>query len=394
MYYRISKKPGNITSWGPLKKVRANTKGQHGYTYPNPQFLSKEKQLYLFWRGGNAMPTFSTTRNLKYWSKAQTLIKAGEYTRPYIKIESNGKDTIHFAFTDGHPDENQTSIYYSYYKKGSFYKADGTSLGSRQNLPIDFNNADKIYDAAANSGVRAWVHDVAYDSTGKPIIVFTTFPSPNNHRYYYARFNGKTWISKEISGAGGSFSAPPAEPKYSGGIVLDHEDPSTVFLSRQIGKFFQIEKWYTTDKGNSWSSERLTHTRTKNVRPFATRGIKSGDMGLIWMSGTYKHFRKYSTSLRAIFRRKSKNQPPQALFRASDIKGKAPMKVIFNAKPSRDKDGRIVRYRWSFRDKTPRIVGPTKLEHTFTKRGRFFVILDVTDNKGKRAQYGREIIVQ
>lgn len=395
MFYRITKRPADITSWEPPRKVgvNVNKKEKIGYTYANPQYLSNEKKLYLFWRGGNRKPTFSTTVNLKKWSKARTLIEDPALGRPYIKIDSNGRDTIHFAFTEGHPSEQQTSIYYFYYRKGSFYKADGTYIGNMTNLPIQIQNVDKVYDANQN-GVRAWIHDVAFDNNGKPVIVYATFPSLDDHRYRYARWINNSWFDTEITAAGGSFNPPPLEQHYSGGIVLSHDNPSVVYLSRKINKAFHIEKWWTKDGGLSWSSKRVSHTGSKNVRPFVPRGIKTKNLSVMWMRGTYEHFKKYNTSLVSILYDKPRNKPPDAMFRSSIRKGKAPLVVTFNGRLSKDRDGKIVKWRWNFGDGSPIAFDQQIQKHTFNKRGRFFVMLDIKDNKGKRDKYTSEIIVK
>ena len=106
MFYRISKYPENISSWGPEMTLDTNTSGAMGYTYPNPMQLSDENnKIYLFWRGGNWKPTYSVSTDAAQWSPAKTFIQGNKQlnVRPYIKYVSNGKDSIHFAFTDGHP---------------------------------------------------------------------------------------------------------------------------------------------------------------------------------------------------------------------------------------------------------------------------------------------------
>lgn len=74
------------------------------------------------------------------------------------------------------------------------------------------------------------------------------------------------------------------------------------------------------------------------------------------------------------------NQAPSAQFTASTVSGPAPLTVQFTAADSRDPDGTIVRYDWTFGDGTT----STGLEtsHTFTAAGRFEVVLRVTDNVG------------
>lgn len=61
MYYRTTQLPEELFSFGPEMQLPANTDGHHGYTYPNPIYLSAEQRLYLFWRGGNFKPNFSVS---------------------------------------------------------------------------------------------------------------------------------------------------------------------------------------------------------------------------------------------------------------------------------------------------------------------------------------------
>jgi hypothetical protein len=126
-----------------------------------------------------------------------------------------------------------------------------------------------------------------------------------DHRYYYSRWNGELWETNEITAAGHWFPQTPdgvveREPYYSGGIILDHSDPSVVYLSREVNGVFEIERWSTSDLGASWSSAAVTaNSSCHQVRPYLTRGNDDGQAVLFWMSGQYVHFTNYQTSLRS-----------------------------------------------------------------------------------------------
>ena len=61
MWYRRSARPEDVSAWEPERVFPTNTPGSRGYTYPNPVQLSAEgNRVYLFWRGGNFNPSFST----------------------------------------------------------------------------------------------------------------------------------------------------------------------------------------------------------------------------------------------------------------------------------------------------------------------------------------------
>jgi hypothetical protein len=249
MYYRISSHPEDVTAWGTEHTIPTNTAGTFGYTYPNPvQLTAEQNRIYLFWRGGNFNPTLSTTTDLGgTWSPARTVISVPGQ-RPYVKYASNGSDTIAMAFTEAHPRNLLTSIYYAEYRAGALHRADGSIIASMSNLPITPAMAEKVYDANL-TGAKAWVHDVALDATGHPVIVYATFPTETDHRYHYARWDGSRWADTELTRAGGSMSVDTREPDYSGGITLDHEDPSTVYLSRQVNGVFEVEVWTTPTTG-------------------------------------------------------------------------------------------------------------------------------------------------
>ena len=277
-----------------------NSPGPWGFTYPNPVQLSAEgNRIWLFWRGGNFNPTFSTSSDEVTWAPARTLITMPGQ-RPYVKVAGNGVDTIHFAFTQGHPRNVVSNIYYARYRAGSLFRANGTLIGSLANAPIAPSQADVVYNAAAHGGVKAWVHDVAYDSAGRPVVTFATFPTNSDHRYHYARWDGTRWVDREIARAGASMSVDTAEPNYSGGITLDHENPSVVYLARQVGRVFEVELWRTSNGGATWTRRAVTGSSARgNYRPISPRGQTGADLNVVWMRGGYPSFTRYQTAIDA-----------------------------------------------------------------------------------------------
>lgn len=301
LYYKTSIYPEDISSWSDEESVGTNTAGDRGYTYPNPVQLSGENnKIYLFWRGGNFEPTFSTSIDGISWSEARTLFNVpGE--RPYMKVFSNGKDKIYFTFTDGHPNETDSnSIYFAYYQNGSFYKADGTFIKKLSNLPLSPNDVDIIYNSS-QKGTKAWNWDIANDQFGNPIVIYATFPNINDHHYRYAHWNGRIWDDNEITSAGESI-AKINEPYYSGGIALDHENPSVAYLSKEVNGIHEIEKWSTSNGGESWSSEKVTSKSAKqNIRPVVPRNHNIQNPSVIWLYGDYFSYTKYKMALEGQF---------------------------------------------------------------------------------------------
>ena len=309
-YARTTEQPEDITVWRAERVFRPNAGkyGRNNYCYPNPYRLTAENdRVYMFWRGDHWKPTMSVSDDGGMtWSEGRIVLMRGGSTthnRPYLKAESNGRDTIHLAFTDGHPrNEPQNSIYYARYRGGRFERADGSTITLLAALPFVPRSGDVVYDGK-KTDVRAWIWDVAEDAKGHPVIVYARLPQEREHRYHYARWDGQRFVDHEICIAGPWFPATPSgrrerEPHYSGGVVLDHEDPNVVYVSRHVDGVFEIERWQTHDLGKTWTSSPVTeNSKHHNVRPFVVRNRGTSGPAVLWMcvDGEYT---KYRTSLR------------------------------------------------------------------------------------------------
>lgn len=303
LYARQTLKPEDITEWGDEIVVAKMAK----VTYSHPVFLSDENRFYVFWRGETWKPTFATSEDSIHWSEPKVLFqdkgKESESIRPYLKVVSDGKKTIHFAFTDGHPrNEPLNSVYYARYESGKFYRADGASIGTMDTLPILHSNCDKVYDAKL-TGARAWVWDIALNKKGNPVIAYTRLPEESRHFYHYALWNGKQWIDHEITFAGSWFPETPkgkkeTEPHYSAGICINHANTEEVYLSRWVNTTFEIEQWTTHDKGKSWKHIPITQNSTViNVRPIVPWGYNKEKGHVLWMRGHYTHYTQFQTAV-------------------------------------------------------------------------------------------------
>ena len=314
MNARVTTSPGDFTDWQPgrvLDLFGATERPRKTITYPNPVMLTAEANaIYLFWRGDSWKPTFSTSTDAgRSWSPAKVIVArtgAGNDNRPYVKIASDGKDRIHLIFTDGHPrNEASNSVYYACYRNGAFYKADGTRIVSVAQLPFTPEQADCVYSAAA-TGARAWVFDVAADEAGRPVIAYTQLPEETDHRYHYACWDGAKWLDTELCAGGKWFpqtkpGTKETETYYSGGLALDHDNPSVVYLSRPLNGVREIERWTTPDAGKTWKSEAVTSgSKHDNIRPVVVRHYSADGPTVLWLnlSGRYLHYTDYRASIK------------------------------------------------------------------------------------------------
>ena len=333
IHSRVTSRAGDFTRWETEigLPLRDDSGGKAGISYCNPFLLREENHaIYLFWRGLSYKPTMAKSLDGgKTWSPARILFSRADGTegnRPYAKYASNGRDRIHFLFTDGHPrNEPTNSVYYACYRAGAFYKADGSRICGMDELPIRPDQADRVYDAR-QSGARAWIADLAFDAKDRPVIAYTRHPSESDHRHAYARWDGKAWTDTELCAAGGWFpQTPPGkterEPHYSGGLALDPADPSVVFLSRPVNGVREIEKWTTPDGGKSWKTEAVTSgSKHDNVRPCGVIHHEPGGPSVLWMNlhGHYVHYTDYLASIKTERPAKVVHQVPAALPPLSD----------------------------------------------------------------------------
>ncbi|MDD4727666.1 MAG: BNR-4 repeat-containing protein [Dysgonamonadaceae bacterium] len=309
-YYTKTLHSEDITQWEEVKTLDMGKR----LCYTNPVLLSEENnRLYLFSRGGyDWKPSYIYSDDLgDTWSKPQTIVSvpnAPISNRPYTKVLSDGKSTIWFAITDGHPrDEPLNSIYVFYYKESAFYQTDGKLLATINNLPFDQNLIHKAYDANETK-VRSWIWDLKLDEEGFPRIVYTRLKDETTHTYYYAAWNEKEWKHTFVSNAGQDFlrekrnkEVMNREPHYSGGIVLDDKSIGLVYYSKPIQDRFEIIRAELSNDGVKWNETAITQNSVlDNVRPFIVRNSPpSIQPRLFWMNNLmYKHYTNYRTMIK------------------------------------------------------------------------------------------------
>ncbi len=331
----VSKNPEDISEWKEPIVLDLNDKEgcpqySQTYTYVNPVYVEREAAMYLYWRGVDFKPNVSRSLNEgKDWEVGKIFIlpdRIYKDRRPYLKVSGGTQVDMHYAFTDGHPrNEESNSIYYCQYNDGVYQTANGEYISDWDNLPISPVKCDRVFDGGGEKG-KAWIWDVAENKKGNPVIVFAAFPNDDkvntapyrdsvgnvlrsdmieNHIYYYACWNKGKWVVNEMVNSGKWFPMTEEgeneyESNYSAGLVLDHEDPSVVYLSRLVNGTFELEKWETKNLGQTWNVTSITSDSSfDNVRPTAVRGAEKGNpMQVVWMNNEhYISYRRFRSSI-------------------------------------------------------------------------------------------------
>jgi len=303
-YYRVSQKPGDITTLGAEMKIitTSNT------TYPSPFILSDDPtHIYLCWRGINWHPTIAKLSipdaqdNLSVtWGPYQIVQSTG--SRPYCKYASNGKDKLYLTYTTGHPDnEYPNYVYYNYVDINTLQLKDisgnllstiasGAHNVNRTTYPTSYPNA--VVDMPTNQ--RDWVWQTALDKDGLPVVAMVQISNDKTvHNYYYAKWTGTTWRKTFLAFGGGRFHQTAGlELCYSGGMAIDDSNPNIVYCSVPVvgtsGTVFEIVKYSIGTDGTVTSTEQITTNSTlNNVRPFIIANSGNSPMKLTWMYGNY-----------------------------------------------------------------------------------------------------------
>ena len=121
---------------------------------------------------------------------------------------------IAFAYTNGHPRERITSVYFAEYRAGWLRHASGRLIARMGAGAIAPSRGDPVYNGLAKHA-SGWVWDVAIDSHGHPVIVYATFQRLSDHEYWYADWNGRRWASHFMTFAGPTISPGTIERQYS-----------------------------------------------------------------------------------------------------------------------------------------------------------------------------------
>jgi len=301
MYQRISTNPEDASSWGTEVDLQPTFLGTE-FSYPEPVQLTGEANdpIYLFWRNPYDANTqawwFSkSTDDGVNWAARTQLFRVTNKS-PYMKIVQNGDSRIDFLVSDEHPALGTSSIYHFYYTGGNYYKTDGTLIGGAGALPLDETDFTKVYDGVV--GDNSWIWDIAIDASNNPVIVFATFVSTSDHRYQYALWTGLAWSINEITAAGGGIASGSNQEYYSGGIVLDQDDPQITYLSKVVSGQWEIHKYVTADGGANWADTAITTgSSSKNIRPVAVRDHGAANIKYLWLRGTYTGWTNYSMSI-------------------------------------------------------------------------------------------------
>lgn len=243
IYYRRSSRPGDATAWEAEQVFVPSATSR--VTYSNLLRLSAENggrgRIYNFFRGldNSFKPSWMwSDDDGRSWTTGGIAINVpSEFRhRPYVKYAANGRDEIHFAFTEGHPRDFDNSIYHVVYRGGQLRRSDGTALAPLKDGLARPEDGTRVF--AGGPDRVAWITDLHLDRRGRPYLAYSVQMNDagkkpghcgQDHRYRFARWDGKRWQDAGMAYAGSCLYS--REDDYTGLVALDPHDPRVVFIS-------------------------------------------------------------------------------------------------------------------------------------------------------------------
>lgn len=288
LYCRRSTNPNDISQWGP----EVNLDGQLGgyqYTYPSPVQLA-DGTIWLFCRqhdpDGQAWWIRSkSTDGGATWTPQQKII---HYTYCKLAVAPDGQ-RIDVVFDDGPQWDPASGVSHLSIVGDHFYSSAGGQLDPP--IPTPSDRWTTVYNGSTSA--PAWVWDIAHDASGHPVCTFAKFLGNfTDHRAMYGRWTGTAWQVTEICPMGPGLYAD--QPWYSGGVVLDHEDPGVVYVSRQVAGQWEIWRYRTSDGGLTFTGEAVTRdSAVPQLRPVVSRRHLLTGLAVLWLAGRYTAYTDY-----------------------------------------------------------------------------------------------------
>jgi hypothetical protein len=315
IHYRVSKGKDSAAAWEPERIFIPSAKSR--VTYSNLFHLSKERRVYDFYRGfdNSYKPSYAWSEDLgDTWKAGGVVIDVPlEFRhRPYAKYCSNNVDTVHIAYTEGHPRNFDNSIYHVFYRDGRLHRSDGTAIRSLQEGLKAPEEGTRIFQGGPNA--VAWTTDFHVLPNGELLLVYTmqkdgarrtTEPNGFDHRFRLARWDGRTWHDHEIASAGTRLYA--GEDNYTGLAAIDPHDPRTLFISTNVDPnsgaalpFREIFSGRTEDFARFTWTRVTANSTADNVRPIIP--VWPGRRrALLWLRGKMRAYTDYTFEVAGLF---------------------------------------------------------------------------------------------
>jgi hypothetical protein len=211
------------------------------------------------------------------------------------------------------------------HENGQLHNSDGSVVGAPGRAgtrPLQPRSFTEVFRGDADH--VAWTVDLELDEAGHPYTVYSVQVDGakgrgtrdprfgQDHRYYFGRWDGKTWHVNEMAYAGTALY--PQESDYTGLVALDPHDRNFVVISTnahpQTGapldskadgrRHWELFRGRTRDGGQSWTWTPITSDSTvDNLRPIIPEWAGQQRI-ILWTRGVLRSYNDYRLDVAAI----------------------------------------------------------------------------------------------
>lgn len=236
----------------------------------------------------------SFSRDGLNWSAFRNIINGGT-NQYYIKAMACTDSSDIRLVMCSNPKESNSDIRVAFYSPGKqritdvsgkvLYRVTSGGWG------LSFKKADVAVEKEKGGTNR--LLDVGYTEKKKTVIAYASAQNSSNSTYKITEVKGKKKRTTDVAESGKAFYT---YSYYFGGVAISEKNPNVLYISRNTGKYWQIEQWKRS--GKKWKRVKiLQKSRSKALlRPFLTKYAK-GEIN--FSAGMYnpKEFKKYNTKI-------------------------------------------------------------------------------------------------
>ncbi len=258
---RARTRPGFIyRSLRPYDPSAFERVDQREITYPQPWYVAGKGFLHLFTKYTKGRELyFATSPDGRTWSPDTKLAGLGGHYQTSGAV--GGKIASFFNYHPGGNVDKRTNLYYA--QTTDFGATWTTADGTRLSLPLsDIKNPALVRDYAAE-GRLLYTCDLAFDSAGRPILLyvlsrdFKPGPGGGAREWTVAHWRDQRWNFSTVT---------TSDHNYDMGSLYVRADEWLVFAPTDVGPQpwgtgGDMVLWASRDEGRTWTRR---HTVTKN----------------------------------------------------------------------------------------------------------------------------------
>ncbi|MRX46589.1 BNR-4 repeat-containing protein [Pedobacter puniceum] len=183
-----------------------------------------------------------------------------------------------------------------YLQTSDFGKSWQNAKGETLSTPLKTVNNEALVKDYYSKGLNVYINDLAYDETGKPVILYLTSkgyeagPEKGPRTWHTARFTGENWEINPITTSGNNYDM--------GSLYIDDKGIWRVIGPTTMGPQpyntgGEMVMWTSKNQGKTWKSKALTANSIYN-HSYARRPVNvHPDFYAFWADG---HGREKSVS--------------------------------------------------------------------------------------------------